>query len=185
MRDMKIFLEEYSELMLDKNFIKVIDGIAGAGKSSALHKFLTDNKVSYLRTTSTNKLRRDATSRFPECRCTTTCSALFNNDIKHGGYYTSPKEDIPEDTIVIDEILQTSTKVLDWCLENVGKKNIIITTDSHQMLAVGQSMYLLSKYKDFCKNESIKYFEIMTTLRARDEITSKIFYELYQEVEHE
>ena len=182
---MKEILTQYSELMLDKKVIKVIDGIAGAGKSSALHKFLTDNKISYLRTTSTNKLRRDAMSRYPECKCTTTCSGLFNNDIKKGGYYTSPKEEITEDTIVIDEILQTSTKVLDWCLENVGKKNIIITTDSHQMLAVGQSLYLLDKYKEFIQNENVAYFEVMTTLRARDEITSKIFYELYQEVENE
>ena len=113
MRDMKIFLEEYSELILDKKVIKVIDGIAGAGKSSALHKFLMTHLKSYLRTTSTNKLRRDAMSRFPECRCTTTCSGLFNNDIRRGGYYDSPKEEIAEDTIVIDEILQTNTKVLD------------------------------------------------------------------------
>ena len=175
---------KYSSTLLDKNKIKVIDGIAGAGKSSALHKFLTDNKINYLRTTSTNKLRRDAMSRYPECKCTTICSGLFNNDRKKGGYYTAPKDDIEEDTIVIDEILQTSTKVLDWCLENVGKKNIIITTDSHQMLAVGQSLYLLDKYKEFCKDERVSYFEVMTTLRARDEITSKIFYELYKEVEN-
>ena len=183
--NMQQIISQYSELMLDKNKIKVIDGIAGAGKSSALHKFLIDNKITYLRTTSTNKLRRDAMSRFPECRCTTTCSGLFNNDRKQGGYYTSPKEEIPEDTIVIDEILQTSTKVLDWCLENVGKKNIIITTDSHQMLAVGQSYYLLNKYREFIQNKNVDYFEVMTTLRARDERTKEIFYELYQEVDNE
>lgn len=165
--------------------IKVIDGIAGAGKSSALHKFLTDNKISYLRTTSTNKLRRDAMSRFPECRCTTICSGLFNNNVKKGGYYESPKEEVAEDTIVIDEILQTSSKVLDWCLENVGKKNIIITTDSHQMLAVGQSYYLLNKYREFIQNENVDYFEVMKTFRARDKKTEKIFYELYQEVDNE
>lgn len=182
---MQQILTTYSELILNKDKIKVIDGIAGAGKSSALHKFLIDNKINYLRTTSTNKLRRDAFSRFPECRCTTTCSGLFISDIKKGGYYSEPKEEIPEDTIIIDEILQTHSKVLDWCLDNVGKKNIIITTDSHQMLSVGQSAFLLNKYKEFCKNENVAYFEVMTTLRARDEITSKIFYELYQEVENE
>ena len=182
---MKEIITQYSDLMLDKKTIKIIDGIAGAGKSSALHKFLMNHLKGYLRTTSTNKLRRDAMSRFPECRCTTTCSGLFHNDVKKGGYYSSPKDDIPEDTIVIDEILQTSSKVLDWCLENVGKKNIIITTDSHQMLAVGQSLYLLEKYKEFCKNENVAYFEVMTTLRARNEETAKIFYELYQEVENE
>lgn len=182
---MQQIIAQYSELMLDKKVIKVIDGIAGAGKSSALHKFLMTHLKSYLRTTSTNKLRRDAMSRYPECKCTTTCSGLFNNDIKKGGYYTSPKEEVTEDVIVIDEILQTSTKVLDWCLENVGKKNIIITTDSHQMLSVGQSLYMLDKYKEFCKDERVKYFEVMTTLRARDERTKEIFYELYQEVENE
>ena len=40
--------------------IKIIDGIAGAGKSSIIHNFFKEKNISYMRCTSTNRLKRDA-----------------------------------------------------------------------------------------------------------------------------
>ena len=52
------------EDFLNKNFCKVIDGIAGAGKSSIIDNFLKNNNINYLRTTSTNQLKIDAAKRY-------------------------------------------------------------------------------------------------------------------------
>lgn len=172
------------KVLLDKNFIKVIDGIAGAGKSSALHKILKDNKILYLRTTSTNKLKKDAMARYPECNCQTVAGGLFTTNLKDGGYYREYK-DVEEDTIVIDEILQTNSKVFQYCIDNIGKKNIIITTDSHQMLAPGQGIFILEEFKKFCKREDVYYVELTNTLRARNPETKAIFEELYRSVDNE
>lgn len=171
-------------ILLDKNFIKVIDGIAGAGKSSALHKILTDNEISYLRATSTNKLKKDAMARYPECTCTTIAGGLFTTNFRDGGYYREYK-DVEEDTIVIDEILQSNAKVFQYCIDNIGKKNIIITTDSHQMLAPGQGIFILDEFKKFCEREDVYYVEITDTLRARNPETKAIFEELYRSVDDE
>ena len=116
---------------LDKNKVKVIHGVAGRGKSSVINDFLQSNGVDYLWTTSTNKLKRDAMERYG-CNASTVCSALFTSE--NGQFYIEEKD--PEcKTIIIDEILQTSPKVLDWIRHHVGTYNIIVLTDTHQMLA--------------------------------------------------
>ena len=57
------------EDFLNKNIIKIIDGIAGAGKSSIIDNFLKNNNINYLRTTSTNQLKIDAAKRYEiECK---------------------------------------------------------------------------------------------------------------------
>lgn len=116
---------------LDPNLVKVIYGVAGRGKSSIINDFFQSRRISYLWTTSTNKLKRDAMERYG-CNASTVCSALFTSE--NGQFYIDEKE--PEcKTIIIDEILQTSPKVLDWIRHHVGKYNIIVLTDTHQMLA--------------------------------------------------
>lgn len=116
---------------LDPNLVKVIYGVAGRGKSSIINDFFQSRNIPYLWTTSTNKLKRDAMERYG-CNASTVCSALFTSE--NGQFYIDEKE--PEcKTIIIDEILQTSPKVLDWIRHNVGTYNIIVLTDTHQMLA--------------------------------------------------
>lgn len=122
------------EDFFDNNKIKVIDGIAGAGKSSMIDKFFEDNAKIYGRYTSTNALKRDAQKRYPGTICETVASGLFKTDGENMIFYKEPRE-IEFEHIVIDEILQTSRKVVDYCRENCGLKNIIITTDTKQLLA--------------------------------------------------
>ena len=116
---------------LDPNLVKVVYGVAGRGKSSIINDFFQSRRIPYLWTTSTNKLKRDAMERYG-CNASTVCSALFTSE--NGQFYIDEKE--PEcKTIIIDEILQTSQKVLDWIRHHVGTYNIIVLTDTHQMLA--------------------------------------------------
>ena len=115
---------------LDPNIVKVVYGVAGRGKSSIINKFFQDRGIHYLWTTSTNRLKRDAIERYG-CEASTVCSALFTNDA--GRFYCEEKE--PEcHTIIIDEILQTHPKVLDWIDHHKGLYNIIVLTDIKQML---------------------------------------------------
>ena len=115
---------------LDPNLVKVVYGVAGRGKSSIINDFFRSHNIPYLWTTSTNKLKRDAIERYG-CEASTVCSALFTSE--NGQFYLEEKE--PDcRTIIIDEILQTSPKVLGWVRHHVGKYNIIILTDMKQML---------------------------------------------------
>lgn len=115
---------------LDPNLVKVVYGVAGRGKSSIINDFFRSHNIPYLWTTSTNKLKRDAIERYG-CEASTVCSALFTSE--NGQFYLEEKE--PEcKTIIIDEILQTSPKVLEWVRHHAGKYNIIILTDMKQML---------------------------------------------------
>ena len=114
------------EIFLDKNKIKIIDGIAGSAKSSGVDGFLKERGIDYFRVTSTNKLKRDALERYGG-HVDTIAGGLFNTE---DGLFFSDEKDIREDTVVIDEALQTSHKVFEWCRNHVGEVNIIITTDS-------------------------------------------------------
>ena len=115
---------------LDPNLVKVVYGVAGRGKSSIINDFFRSHNIPYLWTTSTNKLKRDAIERYG-CEASTVCSALFTSE--NGQFYLEEKE--PEcRTIIIDEILQTSPKVLKWIENHVGRYNIIVLTDMKQML---------------------------------------------------
>ena len=118
------------EDFLNPDFAKVVYGTAGIGKSSVVNNFFQTRKIPYLWTTSTNKLKRDAMDRYG-CEAATVCSALFTSE--NGQFYLEEKD--PDcKTIIIDEILQTSPKVLDWVRHHVGRYNIIILTDMKQML---------------------------------------------------
>lgn len=116
---------------LDPDLVKVVYGVAGRGKSSVINNFFQSRNIPYLWTTSTNKLKRDAQERYG-CEASTVCSALFTSE--NGRFYIEEKD--PEyKNIIIDEILQTSPRVLDWIKNHKGRYNIIVLTDTHQMLA--------------------------------------------------
>ena len=64
---------------LSPDKIKVIDGIAGAAKSSHIHKIFSAEKIPYARYTSTNKLKKDALRRYGG-HCDTIAGGLFHTE---------------------------------------------------------------------------------------------------------
>lgn len=158
----------------DKSKLKIIDTIAGAGKSSMIDKILSDRGIQYGRYTSTNALKRDAEKRYT-CHCDTIAGGLFTTEKMK---FYSDEKDIEYDTVVIDEILQTSYRVFDWIKNALGKKNIIITTDSKQML-VPASDRLYKTFLALKKSPLVVCGETGDTLRPRDEKTRACFSDMY------
>ncbi len=164
------------ELFLDSNKIKIYDGIAGAGKSSIIDGYLTKNNIPYLRLVSTNQLKRDAEKRF-NGKCETICSGLFEN--KKFFYDVEKYPDVK--TLVIDECLQTNSKVLRWAYNNKGKYNIIITTDSAQMLGYDEQI-MLKTFSELCSSPDVIVGKLYETKRAQTEATKKVYNDLYKAV---
>lgn len=175
---MNTFFNISEQDMLDSTKIKIIEGIAGSAKSSNIDRFFKDRGITYGRYTSTNRLKRDAITRYG-CFCDTIAGGLFHTD--RGRFFAEAKE--PEfESVVIDEILQTHTRVFQWIKENRGKINIIVTTDEKQMLTKSFGELILS---EFCKLKQEPYSivsELKKTYRARDKKTEKYYYDLYDSV---
>ena len=162
---------------LDASKVKVIHGVAGRGKSSVVNSFLKSNGVDFLWTTSTNKLKRDAIERY-NCEASTVCSALFKNE--NGRFYCDEKE-INKGTVIIDEILQTNVKVLDWIEHHRNIVNIIVMTDTHQMLAIdNNSSMFVQRFNEFMKLPYVIVDEGFETKRARDKETKDKIEALYK-----
>ena len=162
---------------LDATKVKVIHGVAGRGKSSIVNNFLKQNNIDFLWTTSTNKLKRDAQERY-NCEAATVCSALFKNE--NGRFYCEEKT-ISKHTVIIDEILQTSIKVLDWIEHNKNIVNIIIMTDTHQMLSVdNNSSEFLRRFNELMNKPYVLVDEGFETKRARDKETKDKIESLYK-----
>lgn len=77
------------ETWLDASRVKILDGIAGSGKSSAIDAFLKAEGVEYVRLTSTNKLKRDALARYGG-EVYTIAGGIFTNI--DGSFYVEEKE---------------------------------------------------------------------------------------------
>ena len=163
-------------IFLNKNIIKVIDGIAGAGKSSVIHNFFRNSNISYIRVTSTHQLKEDAQRRYG-IECDTICHKLFKNP--KGNLYKVFKE--PDfENIVIDEMLQTNTNVIEWIYEYVGKVNIIITCDSKQLLSPNNEKRMKEKFFELSNNEKTYYVNLDNTLRPVNEETKNIYNYYYE-----
>lgn len=177
---MKIFdIDEQAFLNPEK--VKIIDGIAGAGKSSAIDKFFKDRNIKYLRTTSTNALKRDAERRY-SIDCDTIAGGLFITD---NGKFFSEEKDPSQKVIVIDEILQTSIKVIDWIRSHRGEYNIIVTTDTRQMLTQESGDEFLITFLEYSRTDEVIYKCLTETKRARTEETKELYNFLYDEVTRE
>ena len=167
------------EIFLDKNVVKVLNGIAGSAKSSNVDKILRGHGIEYGRFTSTNKLRRDAESRY----------GGVNATIAGGLFKTVDDEFFAEErqpglsTIVIDEILQTDSRVLKWVEGHVGQYNIIICTDTHQMLSPECGETLIKKFNEFCEKDFVLKVDLTKTYRARTPETESYYHECYDAVE--
>ena len=163
---------------LDPSKIKIIDGIAGAAKSSHLHKIFTAEKIPYARYTSTNKLKKDAERRYG-CRCETIAGGLFHTE--NGEFFKAEKDECPHD-IVIDEFMQTEKKVFTWVNNHVGAHNIIMCTDTCQMLSPYNGDLMAEAYEDFIKQDNVIVIHLDTTYRARDKETEEYYNDCYRAV---
>lgn len=158
------------------NGIKIIDGIAGGAKSSKIDYFFKSNDIEYQRLTSTNRLSKDASIRY-NMPVKTIAAGLFTNN--GGNFYTGPKS--PESKyVVIDEILQTNTRVIDWCLDNADTTDIIITTDSRQLLAPENADIMQEAFDKLKYNPNVIYKNVTKTLRARNKKTEKLYNQFYE-----
>lgn len=158
---------------IDKNIIKIFDGIAGSGKSTIIHNALVEAGIEYMRFVPTNKLARDLSERF-HVKTVTIASGLFST--KNGTFYHEMKRPHCE-TIVIDEILQSDHRVFDWIDSMHEEYNIIICTDSKQMLAPEQSKIILSRYEKLKEISLVIYCE--KTKRAIDSKTEDMYNKCY------
>lgn len=157
--------------LLNPHIIKVIDGIAGAGKSSALHNFFIKNNIKYARYTSTNRLKMDAEDRY-QMPVKTIASGLFRT--VNGKFYAEQRK--PEcDIILIDEVLQTDAEVFEWSFSNIGTASIIILTDSNQTLAPESEAKMKKAFDSFCKDPRVVVSNINVSMRPRTDKTSTLY----------
>lgn len=164
------------DVFMDSEVIKVIDGIAGSGKSSAIDRFFKERDIEYGRYTSTNKLKRDAENRYGGHNYT-IASGLFLT--KNGVFYKEEKNPL-FDNIVIDEILQADEKTIDWIYSHRGRYNIIVCTDSCQMLAPDNGESMLDRFNDLCKASLV--VRLTKTLRPRTKETEDEYMLYYNSV---
>lgn len=164
-----------TDTQLLQNGIKIIDGIAGGGKSSKIDDFFRTHNIPYTRLTSTNRLSRDASIRY-NMDVKTIAAGLFTNK---GNHFYVDEKDAPSQHIVIDEILQADPKAIEWCIHHADTNNIIITTDSKQLLSPENEDKMIEAFTKLRMMKDVIYVNITQTLRARDNKTLKIYNELY------
>ena len=166
-----------TEELLDPTKIKIIDGIAGSGKSSAMDAILHALGVNYYRTTPTHRLRRDAMERYGTEDVGTIAGTLFTTE---DGIFYKEQKDISFTTLVIDEILLSDTRTWEWADAHKGDVNIIITTDSHQLLTPYTGEAMLKKFSEWIKREDVIYKQLTKTHRARTAETEEQYNDAYQ-----
>lgn len=172
------FFKISDEDFLNKNKIKVFDGIAGSAKSSNVDKIFKAYDLEYLRCTSTNKLKRDAEARYGGHN-DTIAGALFTTE---DGLFFQNQKETELTNVVIDEVLQTDSRVFKWCDNHVGINNIIICTDTEQLLSPGCGEYMLERFREFVKQDDVIYVKLDKTYRPRNYETELYFNKCYKAV---
>ncbi len=164
------------EDFLNKDLIKIYNGIAGASKSTAIDNYFAGKGIDYIRCNSTNRQKFDAAQRFGEhCKCFTSASALFKT--KGTLFYYEEKE-VESEHVVIDEILLSDRKVLDWVKGHRGQLNIIISTDDRQLLAPGQER-MLHEFHELEQDENSVVSHLTYSMRPINDETRAIYDEYY------
>lgn len=78
-------------------------------------------------------------------------------------------------TIIIDEVLQTSPKVFDWVRSHIGKYNIIICTDSRQMLTPIGGATMLEEFEKLKEEDYTECIDLTETKRAVNEYSRRLY----------
>lgn len=174
---MDLFYDTISDdILYDSSKIKILDGIAGSGKTTYLSKTFEKDGVDYLHCTSTNRLKKDIEARFPNRHVKTVASGLFKGGEK--GFYALPIEPV-EKTVIIDEILQTEPAVIRWIFDHVGVYNIFICTDKKQTLSPEQSKIMFKRYTDLLQNENAVIIQPTVTHRPKTKETADFYYKSF------
>ena len=163
------------KILMDRNYIKVLNGIAGSGKSTATVSDLTRLGSNFCLASFSNALKFAAADKFG-CPVNTICGLEFVNT-PFPRY--AEKEVTEYDTVVNDEILLDGTECIEWMINNVGKVNIIALTDSRQMLNADNGPAVLKAFSELCERDDVVCVEIDKTRRARDPETVKVYEKLY------
>lgn len=162
--------------LMDKNKIKIINGIAGSGKSTQTVSELKKLGSNFCLASFSNALKFAAADKFG-CATDTICGLEFVNS----PYPRSDEREVTEfDTVINDEILLDGLECINWMKHNVGKINIIALTDSRQMLSADNSDAVIKAFNRLCKLKNVICVEVNQTKRARNSDTVKMYDDLYK-----
>lgn len=176
MNGKKITIKEITFSWIDSNKpVIVIDGIAGAAKTSTIVRQLQKEGIDYIHTTSTNRLKKDVSLRFGEDAGTVASQLFRTQDMR----FYDEERDIPQDYIIIDEILQTSTKVIQWIKNHYHGKHIIVCTDSQQMLSPVIGKKCLQELISLENEEFVSTYYMDYSYRPINDKTREIYNEAY------
>lgn len=167
------------EDFFNNKILKVFNGVAGSAKSTAA-AILLQLTDSYARYTSTHRLKNDAIMRFGGDTFT-IAGGLFNTE--DGIFFASEKE-IHYKNILIDEALQTDGRLFTLLKKLVGKVNIIVCTDSKQMLPPVAEGSILKQFNEFCNLDFVKKIDLDHSLRAVNEISQEMYNDCYKEADN-
>lgn len=159
----------------DKTKLKIIDGIAGAGKSTSVTNYIESHNKTFCLASFSNALKFAAQDKFG-CEVDTICGLCFTNTPMPR---SSEREVAEYNTVVLDEVLLDGIDCINWMKHNVGKVNIIALTDSHQMLSVESSDNTFKAFNKLCKSKSTIYVQLTETKRARNEETKELYNRLF------
>lgn len=161
--------------LMDPNKIKIIDGIAGSGKSTSTVNELRRLGSKFCLASFSNALKFAAFDKF-NCDVDTICGLEFVNT-PFPRYCEKDVEGY--DTVVNDEILLDGVECINWMETHVGKINIIALTDSKQMLNADNGRAAIKAFDKLCKASNTIYVNVNTTRRARDNETVEMYDKLY------
>lgn len=163
------------EDLLDKNKIKIINGIAGSGKSTQTVNQLRALNESFCLASFSNALKFAAYDKFG-CDVDTICGLEF---INVPCPRACEREVTEYSTVVNDEILLDGLDCLNWMKHNVGKVNIIALTDSRQMLSAENSTAVIKEFEKLISRKDVIHVEVTKTMRARNQETIDLYNVLY------
>lgn len=166
-----------AEWLTSGKHVKILDGIAGAAKTSKTVSELQGAGIPYMHTTSTNRLKRDIEERFHH-KAQTTASALFHT--VDGVFYQNEK-DVDAPVIIIDEILQTDSRVFKWIETHKDDRYIIVCTDSKQMLTPHTGEYLLNNFVQFKRADYVDAESLVYSYRPINDETRALYNKAYRE----
>ena len=163
------------KILMDPNYIKILNGIAGSGKSTSTVNDLRKIGSNFCLASFSNALKFAAIDKFG-CPADTICGLAFVNT----PFPRYDEKDVEGyDTVVLDEILLDGVECITWMANHVGKINIIALTDSRQMLNADNGRASLKAFDELCARDDVVCVEIDKTKRARDKETVKVYEKLY------